>query len=215
MNKLGWIGLVGLLLLFAGAARGALHTVNVNSGSFSPSNIEINQGDQIKWQHVSGTHTTTSGSPGNPDGLWNAPISPASPTFTRTFNTVGSFPYYCTPHQFTGNVIVDAPMGIFDDPSTNNAVPDLLTLRQNFPNPFNAATQFEYSLDKDEQVEVAIYNILGQKVRTITEGMESGGLHQATWDGRDEHGDNAPSGIFFARLVTPSVMMTRKMVLLR
>jgi plastocyanin len=215
MRRLVLVGIVGSVLLIAGVAHGALHSVNVNASSFSPSNIEINQNDQIKWLWTGGTHTTTSGTPGNPNGIWNSSITSGHTSYTQTFGTVGSFPYYCSIHNFTGNVIVDAVMGIFDDPSTNNDVSNLLALRQNFPNPFNAETQFEYSLDKDEQVEVAIYNILGQKVRTIAEGMQSGGLHEAIWDGRDDYGNAAPSGIFFARMVTPSVMMTRKMVLLR
>ena len=188
----------------------ALHTVNVNSGSFSPNNIEIDQGDEVKWQRVSGTHTTTSNT-----GIWDEPISAANPSFTRMFNTIGTFLYHCTPHGFTGQIRVVAPSGILDDPASEGDLPSLVALRQNSPNPFNAATQIEYSLDKDGVVQLSVYNILGQRVTTLVDGFQPGGLHTVHWDGRDQHGTATPSGIYFARMTTTDVMMTRKMVLLR
>jgi plastocyanin len=211
MKLLRWVATgLALVIGISVSSHAALHTVDVNSGSFSPSNIEIDQGDQIKWQLVNGTHTTTSNT-----GLWDEPINSSNPSFTRTFNSIGTFPYRCTPHQFTGQIKVVAPSGIFDDPSSEGDLPNLIALRQNSPNPFNAATQIEYSLDKDGFVQLAVYNILGQEVATLIDGFQPGGLHTVTWDGRNDHGNETPSGIYFARLTTLGVMMTRKMVLLR
>jgi len=212
MKLLRWVASgLALVIGISVSSHAELHTVNVNSGSFSPNNIEIDQGDQIKWQYVSGTsHTTTSNT-----GLWNATISSTSPSFTRTFNTIGTFLYHCTPHGFTGQIVVMAPSGILDDPSSGGDLPNLIALRQNSPNPFNAATQIEYSLDKDGIVQLAVYNILGQEVAILINGFQPGGLHTVTWDGRNDHGNETPSGIYFARLTTVGIMMTRKMVLLR
>src|SRR6476620_425926 len=54
---------------------------------FSPSSVTIHPGDQVKWTWDSGGHSTTSGSPGSPDGIWDSGIHNAEATFTRTFNT--------------------------------------------------------------------------------------------------------------------------------
>ena len=78
-------------------------TVNVTVGPsgnlvFDPASVTIHPGDQVKWTWDSGGHSTTSGSPGLPNGIWDSGIHNAGATFTRTFNSTGTFPYYCTPH---------------------------------------------------------------------------------------------------------------------
>jgi plastocyanin len=65
---------------------------------FSPSSVTIHPGDQVKWTWGSNFHSTTSGSPGMPNGIWDSGIRNQGATFTRTFNSAGTFPYYCVPH---------------------------------------------------------------------------------------------------------------------
>src|ERR1051325_7329734 len=65
---------------------------------FVPSSVTIHPGDQVKWTWDSSGHSTTSGSPGLPNGIWDSGIHNQGATFTRTFNSPGTFPYYCTPH---------------------------------------------------------------------------------------------------------------------
>jgi len=215
------IGLVALaiILVTASVAPGALFNVAVNGTNFSPSNLTIMQGDQVRWFWNGGTsHTTTHVPSAGQTKLWDQPITSNAATdeFTFTFNvTAGVYNYKCTPHAFTGKVTVQTSSGILDDPGSEGDLPNLIALRQNSPNPFNAATQIEYGLDKDEIVQLAVYNILGQLVATLVDGFQPGGLHTVTWDGRNDHGNETPSGIYFARLTTVGVMMTRKMVLLR
>lgn len=210
--------LVAVVLLFAAAhsnTQAAEFTVTVNSNSFSPSNRTIDQGDQITWVWGgSGSHTTThvptSGQP-----LWDEVISGSNQDFTRTFNTAGVFNYKCTPHGFTGKIIVNSTSGILDEPGAGGSLPEDVSLNQNSPNPFNAATQFEYSLSTDGIVRLTVFNILGQEVANLIDGFVPGGIHTALWDGRDRNGRDAPSGVYFARLVAADAVMTRKMVLLR
>jgi plastocyanin len=78
-------------------------TFNVTVGPngnlvFDPASVTIQVGDQVKWTWDSGGHSTTSGSPGMPNGTWDSGIHNAGATFTRTFNSTGTFSYYCTPH---------------------------------------------------------------------------------------------------------------------
>jgi plastocyanin len=65
---------------------------------FSPSSVTIHPGDQVRWTWASDGHSTTSGSPGMPTGIWDSGIHNHGTIFTHTFNSAGTFPYYCTPH---------------------------------------------------------------------------------------------------------------------
>ncbi len=93
-------------------------------------------------------------------------------------------------------------------------VPKLI-LTQNFPNPFNSGTTIEVQIDRPGPVSITIYNILGRRVRTIVDDIVGRGTQQFAWDGTDESGKSAASGVYFARVNTPSMQITRKLVLLR
>jgi plastocyanin len=67
--------------------------------SFNPSSITVDAGTTITWTNKDNvTHTATSGTPGNPDGIFNSGNMGANATFSFTFNTAGSYDYYCIPH---------------------------------------------------------------------------------------------------------------------
>src|SRR5204863_863339 len=97
-------------------ARAATVTVMVGPGGFffKPSSVTIHTGDSVLWMWSSGGHSSTSGSPGMPNGLWDSGILNQGATFMHTFNTTGSFSYYCTPHGaccgMVGTVIVSNSM---------------------------------------------------------------------------------------------------------
>ncbi len=96
-----------------------------------------------------------------------------------------------------------------------NLVPTEFSLRQNYPNPFNPTTIIEYSLPRDENVELIVFNSLGQTVKALHSGEQLAGNHQVQWDGRDEQGQPVGSGVFFYRIKMGDFVRTHKMILLR
>ena len=85
-------------------------TVNVTvapNGAFvfSPSSVTIRPGDTVRWTWGDDFHSSTSGTPGMPDGLWNSGVLIQGAVFTHTFNSVGTFRYYCTPHGLCCNMV--------------------------------------------------------------------------------------------------------------
>jgi plastocyanin len=95
------LGIIATLLTFRpGVASAATITVTIGNGGFffTPSSVTIHPGDTVHWTWSSSDHSTTSGSPGMPNGIWDSGILNQGATFDHTFNTAGSFNYYCTVH---------------------------------------------------------------------------------------------------------------------
>jgi plastocyanin len=93
--------IIATVLAFrAGVASAATVTVTVgnNCFCFMPDPVTIHPGDTVHWTWSSTGHSSTSGTPGHPNGIWDSTILNQGATFDHTFNTAGSFPYYCTPH---------------------------------------------------------------------------------------------------------------------
>jgi hypothetical protein len=81
------------------------------------------------------------------------------------------------------------------------------------PNPFSARTRIELTLPKTSSVSVKAYNILGQEVSTIFNGMKNAGTHSIEWKGTDNNGNRLPSGIYFMRIKTPYHTSSKKLIL--
>jgi hypothetical protein len=90
-------------------------------------------------------------------------------------------------------------------------------LKQNYPNPFNNRTIIEYYLHgiAEREIELNIYNLLGQKVRTLYKGIQTGGSHSVYWDGRDDYDNDVPSGIYFYQLQSGDKIISKKMLYLK
>ena len=96
----GAVSFLVLLTLCLNAASATTIDVMIGSGgnNFSPSSVTIQTGDRVRWTWAASGHSTTSGTPGAPNGLWDSGIRNQGATFTHEFNSVGTFPYFCTPH---------------------------------------------------------------------------------------------------------------------
>jgi hypothetical protein len=99
----------------------------------------------------------------------------------------------------------------------NSAVetPTTFSFSQNFPNPFNPQTTVEFTVSKEETVHLTIFNIMGQKVRTIISHRLSPGTHSICWNGRDNSGQEVSSGTYIAALMVGSTIATKRMLLVR
>lgn len=94
----------------------------------------------------------------------------------------------------------------------SQALPKSFSLSQNYPNPFNPLTTIEYALPQDCQVKITIYNILGQKVKTLVDDYQTAGYKSVLWDGKDSQGNEIASGIYFYRIRSANFADVKKMV---
>jgi hypothetical protein len=108
---------------------------------------------------------------------------------------------------------VDLSIVGFEEPQSQ--VVGKFDLRQNYPNPFNPTTQIKYSVNKLGNYELAVYNLLGEKVRTLISSQLSPGTYSIDWDGRNEFGKAVASGVYFYRLSGKDISIIKKMVLIR
>jgi hypothetical protein len=94
-----------------------------------------------------------------------------------------------------------------------NFIPTDYTLEYNYPNPFNGTTTIQYYTPTTASVELVVFNLLGQRVKTLFAGTPTPGWNTARWsDGTDDVGHSVSSGVYFARLRTSRSVMTLKML---
>jgi hypothetical protein len=95
------------------------------------------------------------------------------------------------------------------------AVPRSHNLTQNYPNPFNASTQIHFDVREAGNVSLRVFNVSGQLVSTLAEGYYEAGSYTVIWNGRGDSGRDAPTGVYFYRMVIGQYDVTRKMILLK
>jgi hypothetical protein len=109
------------------------------------------------------------------------------------------------------------------DPSRATAIseghvatrPATIALEQNYPNPFNSGTVIRFSLPEAAHVELAIYNVSGQRVVTLIGGLRAAGVHTIHWDGRGDSGQILATGSYVFRLHAADQVLSRRLVVLR
>ncbi len=190
-SNVAWLG----LLLVAMPAIAAQIAVSMIDFAFSPSSVSVNPGDEVVWTNNGYyPHTSTSGTNGVPDGIWNSgDVSPGN-TYTRMFSTSGTFPYFCMHHWgsgMTGEVIVGTS-GVGDSKSSSGLRPGI----RGFPNPFRSATTLEFGPPNPSPRTLRIYDASGHLVGTLAAAPGMSGSYRATWDGRGYGGRELPAGIY-------------------
>lgn len=96
-------------------------------------------------------------------------------------------------------------------------IPSRFLLAQNTPNPFNARTTIRYEVPILTPVRIVVYNLLGQPIRTLVDGVQEPGSHVVQWDGKDHHGRDVASGVYFYHLSAENGWITqvKRMILVR
>ncbi len=141
-----------------------------------------------------------------------------SGSFNVVFSTIdfaalvdGTFPN--TKEEFMRRVLefLYAPLALGE----NGQIPTTFDISQNFPNPFNPTTTIKYQVPKSVDVTLNIYNILGQKVRTLVNKTMEPGYYKVVWDGTNDYGVKVASGIYLYRIKAGDFVQTRKMILMK
>jgi hypothetical protein len=91
-----------------------------------------------------------------------------------------------------------------------HSAPNKFRLYANYPNPFNASTEIAFDLPKDELINLAIYNVMGQMVAELANGRMSAGTHRLVWNA-----DQMPSGLYYLQLKTENDRQVKKMILMK
>ncbi|MFC2088910.1 T9SS type A sorting domain-containing protein [Calditrichota bacterium] len=89
-------------------------------------------------------------------------------------------------------------------------IPIKFALKQNYPNPFNPSTKIKYDLPKSSKVKIEVFNLIGQKIKTLLNKHTPAGSHEVEFNGTD-----ISSGVYFYKIETEKFIDTKKMVLLR
>ena len=134
-----------------------------------------------------------------------------------TFTAPGSGTYYARvsgDRKETGTYtlsVTDVTAGPASKPVIASGPPGLAP---NAPNPFNASTVIPYRLDADGPVRLVIYNLLGQRIRTLVDEAQAAGVYRVQWDARDAAARRVATGVYFLRLHYPGGVQTRRMLYL-
>jgi len=99
--------------------------------------------------------------------------------------------------------------------NTDPVSPAVTVLTGNHPNPFNPTTTISFSLKEKAPMTLEIYNILGQKVKTLVSDVMDKGTHNVVWNGKDNSGRNVASGVYFYRMKSGSYTSTKKMIMMK
>ncbi len=95
------------------------------------------------------------------------------------------------------------------------AIPDKFALRQNYPNPFNSSTIIRYQLPRSADVRIEIYNLVGQKVRTLQQSFQTAGYYSVEWNGYSDANRLLPSGVYLYRMTAGDFTANEKMIYLK
>ncbi|HER00135.1 MAG TPA: T9SS type A sorting domain-containing protein [candidate division Zixibacteria bacterium] len=103
---------------------------------------------------------------------------------------------------------------LFSKPGGSSpTVPDEYSLSQNYPNPFNPNTVISFELPTACNVELSVFNLLGQRVASLVNGYHDAGIYESEWDGTDDDGNRVSSGIYLYRIKAGNFVQTKKMLL--
>jgi hypothetical protein len=115
--------------------------------------------------------------------------------------------------SFIALIFIDAPTPVENE--RNNILIDSYNLSQNYPNPFNPSTTIEYTVQAFDNIQIKIYNSLGQLIKTLVNETKTPGEYLIVWNGKDDNGSLVASGAYFYQIQTKDFVSSKKMILLK
>jgi hypothetical protein len=167
--------------------------------SFVPETTRAFVGDTVRWKNIdTRPHTTTSGTNGTPNGIWDSGTLNPGDSFKFKFTTQGNYPYYCSFHYTMGmvGVVIVNTVAIEENlPSSEKSL-----ILENYPNPFSSFATIKYALKTSGNVNITIYDAAGQLVNEVTNKYQTAGQYLINWDGKNSYRHIVPDGIYFYNL---------------
>jgi len=99
--------------------------------------------------------------------------------------------------------------------SQSMATPISFSIGQNFPNPFNPITTIRYDVPEQSHVLMEIYNVLGQRVAVVVNGIHDPGFHAVRWNGTNMYGNSLSSGMYFYHIQAGDFRSIKKLILVK
>jgi hypothetical protein len=161
--------------------------------------FEIGAAKTFVWKYGINGHDNEAGFAENHEE--DLPNFPGYPTVRKTFGENGTF----YTDYWTYNAIE----------YETDQVPTGFDLGDNYPNPFNPTTTIDFMIQKQVDVRMEVYNLLGQRVVTLVDENLKAGFYKVTWDGRNQVGNTVSSGVYFYKLKAGDFIETKKMILMR
>ena len=142
------------------------------------------------------------------EGLWSGDV-PLRPDWVNLYLADKNGKKMNEGRQLDGEIFIkmeEAPC---------ESLPSSFQLFQNTPNPFNPITTIRFNLPQVSHIRMNVFNVLGQRIKTLYDGQKSAGNHLIQWDGKDDLGIHAASGVYFCEWVAGDRMQVMKMFLVR
>ena len=122
---------------------------------------------------------------------------------------------YFSNGMLTANTMELGSFAVFVNSNADRYLPTKFALKTNYPNPFNPTTVIPFEIPAESYVKANIYNILGQEVVVLLEGVQKPGYQNLIWDGTNQFGQQVSSGIYFVRVEYNKKLFINKMMLLK
>ncbi|MFI5371806.1 MAG: plastocyanin/azurin family copper-binding protein, partial [Candidatus Eisenbacteria bacterium] len=165
---------------------------------------QIFEGETVNWQWVNGSHTCTSGTgSGDPNAgvLFNVSLNSLSQTFSFTFPTAGTYPFFCVPHQgfnMRGVVVVKSLAGVRPGGAARAGF-----VGDPAPVPSRGGVSFRFALVREGHVRAEVFDVRGRRVSVALDRESGAGTFDGSWNGRTSSGTRATSGVYYLRLAVP------------
>ncbi len=168
-------------------------------------NFENNQTDALMVNsQIIGSDNTSSGS--------DYSISDFDVDYNNTYY------YWLESVSLSGNSNFYGPVRVTVEKEKDEETPEEFTklgIQGIYPNPFNPETNIDYSVKEETPVSIAVYNLKGQRVKTLVDKAVSAGDHKVVWHGDSDSGKSVSSGVYFVKMITGNHIETRKIVLMK